>query len=173
MALARMPTMGFDLSTSLAPVSGGLAQAFAVLRANAPYLEAYKAAYGPNPIGQTITLGNGVQGHFTGETDPSSGQPIFIVDFTPSSFRDAAISNYNAQQSGAPAPYPPPPVYQPPPPPSFPGAPSYPGAPGSYPGAAPAMVTSSSAAAKPLLGIPPIALIAGGGLLVFLIARRL
>lgn len=170
MPLARVPSMGWSLSTAVAPLSKGLSDAFAVMEANRPYLEAYKAAYGIAPVGQLVTLSNGVQGHFTGEIDPTTGQPIFSIDFTPTAFHDQAIANSNAQKAGAPPPYPQPVVVQPPAPPVFPGQPP--------PGYAPPMATSSSSSAaagapKPFLGIPPLALVAGGGLLIFLLARRL
>lgn len=172
MALARMPTMGFSLNPNTSGVGSALGKVLAILRANGPYLEAYKAAYGIAPPGQLVTLSNGVQGHFTGEIDPAGGQPLFQIDFTPQAFADEAVANYNATSVGAPAPYPQPLNPPPPPPPSFPRAPSYPGQPGTYPGSAPPMAATTSSGAKPFLGIPPLALVAGGGLLIFLIARR-
>jgi hypothetical protein len=139
-------TMGFDLSNP----STGLGQVLSALVANKPYLDAFKAKYGM-PVGVTVTLDNGVVGHFTADglfnVDPRT-PPVFSI----SPHADADPSNVGP--------------FVPPPPP---------GAPGGYPAAASQTPSAGGVPAPPktLFGLPPLVLAGAGGLLIFLIARRL
>jgi len=131
-----------------------LARVDAVNSAIAPALQRYRAANGSGPVGVSITLDNGIMGHFGPD-----GQ--FYIDLVPPIIQaQAAYTGAVVQQTGAPPP----------------AAPA--GAPPNPFIAQPAAMTQAPAAAAPtapktIFGLPPLVVAGAGGVLIFLIARRL
>lgn len=134
----------------------GGAQILAVMNEISPALERFKAQYGVLPPGTVSTLDNGVVGTWLADG-------TLRIDFTPQAVRDAAGYRVAASGGGGSSvpsnvqPFQPPPAIQP----RSPGLPP------------PLAYGTTQAPPAKIFGLPPYAVAAGAGLLVYLIARRL
>lgn len=162
--MALVKSFGDAFGSSFLSNPAFKAQISTVFGAVGPALTRYKAANGAGPIGQSITLDNGFVGHFTPDG-------LFNIDYTPPNVSAAATA---AAQAVAP---PGTQVGYAPPGGGItlgPAAPPYaPSNQAPFVPPAAASVIPAPAPAATIFGLPPLLVMAGGGLVLFLIVRRL